>query len=66
MAVAFTRKEKVGRIGSEDKRAVDLIEDMRLCVNQRRSHADLCNFFAADAENKLLLRWDIILFTDSY
>eukprot|EP00965_Chrysotila_dentata_P062092 2057073-Pleurochrysis_carterae.AAC.1 len=66
MAVAFTRKEKVGRMGSGGKRAVSLIEDMRLSVNQRRSNADLRNFSAAGAENRLLLRWDSIPFTDLY
>eukprot|EP00965_Chrysotila_dentata_P115251 3809581-Pleurochrysis_carterae.AAC.1 len=66
MAVAFTRKEKVGRIGSGGERAVGLIEDMRLCVNQRRSDANFRSFSAAEAENRLLLRWDSIPFTDSY
>eukprot|EP00965_Chrysotila_dentata_P184328 6085315-Pleurochrysis_carterae.AAC.1 len=65
MAVAFTRKGKVGRIGFGGKRAVGLIEDLRLCVNQHRSDADLRNLSAADAENRLLLRWDSFPFTDS-
>eukprot|EP00965_Chrysotila_dentata_P151076 4993227-Pleurochrysis_carterae.AAC.1 len=60
MAVAVTRKGKVGMIGSGGKRTVGLIENLRPCVNQRRSDADLRNLFAADAENRMLLRWDSI------
>eukprot|EP00965_Chrysotila_dentata_P064430 2135771-Pleurochrysis_carterae.AAC.1 len=36
LAVALTRKGEVGTMGSGGKRAVCLLEDLRLCVNQRR------------------------------
>eukprot|EP00965_Chrysotila_dentata_P126657 4188446-Pleurochrysis_carterae.AAC.1 len=55
-AVAMTRKAKVGRMGFGGKRAVGLIEDLRFCVNQRRSDAKLSKLSAAEAEHRLLLR----------
>eukprot|EP00965_Chrysotila_dentata_P095532 3157475-Pleurochrysis_carterae.AAC.1 len=42
------------------ERAVGLIEDLRLCVNQRRSDAELSKLSAAEAEHRPQLRWDSI------
>eukprot|EP00965_Chrysotila_dentata_P156274 5162671-Pleurochrysis_carterae.AAC.1 len=58
---ALTRKGKVGRMGTGGKRAVGLLEDLRFCFNQRRSDPELKDLSAADAELRLLLRWDSMI-----
>eukprot|EP00965_Chrysotila_dentata_P258462 6213224-Pleurochrysis_carterae.AAC.5 len=55
LAVAVLRKGKVGRIGSGGKRAVGLVADFRLCVNQRCSGPELCDLSAAKAKILRLL-----------
>eukprot|EP00965_Chrysotila_dentata_P126037 4165978-Pleurochrysis_carterae.AAC.1 len=66
LAVALTRKVKVGRIGSTGgKRAVGLLEDLRLYVNQRRSYPELKDLSAAEAEHRLLLRCDSVSFSET-
>eukprot|EP00965_Chrysotila_dentata_P067433 2231462-Pleurochrysis_carterae.AAC.5 len=50
---ALIRKGEAGRMNSGGKRAVDLFEDLRLCV-KRRSDPDLSKLSAAEVEHKLL------------
>eukprot|EP00965_Chrysotila_dentata_P021639 717110-Pleurochrysis_carterae.AAC.1 len=56
LAVAALRKGKVGRIGFGGKRAVGLVKDLRLCVNQRCFDPDLRDLSAAEAKIRLLFR----------
>eukprot|EP00965_Chrysotila_dentata_P127419 4213675-Pleurochrysis_carterae.AAC.1 len=65
LAVALTRKGKVGSIGSCGKRAVGLLEDLCLCVNQRWSNLEWKNLSTAEADHGLLLRWISIPFSET-
>eukprot|EP00965_Chrysotila_dentata_P002753 89348-Pleurochrysis_carterae.AAC.1 len=40
--------------------AKGLIEDLRFCLNQRRCDPELSSPSAAEAEGRLLIRWDSI------
>eukprot|EP00965_Chrysotila_dentata_P019975 661463-Pleurochrysis_carterae.AAC.6 len=56
LPVALTRKGKVGRMDGGGKRTDGLIEDHRLCVNQRRFDPELSSLSADEAEGRLLIR----------
>eukprot|EP00965_Chrysotila_dentata_P159918 5282031-Pleurochrysis_carterae.AAC.1 len=56
LAVALLRKGKVGRIGSGGKRARGLVEDAKLCINQRCSDPELRDLSAAEAKARRLFR----------
>eukprot|EP00965_Chrysotila_dentata_P214335 6188135-Pleurochrysis_carterae.AAC.1 len=50
----------MGKNGSQGKKAVGLVEDLRLCVSQRRSDPELRDLSAAEAEIGMRLRWDSV------